>query len=799
ASNGAAEDSETISITVANVNRPPVLAAINGQSVTVSHPLSFSLAGSDPDGDTLAYSAAPLPPGAAVTGASFAWTPTVTQTGTYTVSFTVSDGQLTASRTTAITVAAVLLDQLAPAVTGRSPTPDAIQVALNNVVTLHITDGRSGVDADSVVIQVNGQLVYQGNQAVYTSPTGRCSRTGTPQDYQFIYQSTQAFDFDQLVTVRVNAADEAGNAMTETAYSFTTEMRAFGRNQAVSQLGVYADSRPVTARDAAGNTWVAWHAGYTNNRDIYLARLPGGAETFEMPVRLTSDSGEQCNPALAVSPAGAVYVVWQDYRNGHWDLYGAIRPVDAGNFSAEVQLTNSNRHETEPTIAVDGQASPGIYVAWQDDRNGNPDIYVAKSTNGFDTLTVSRVTTNAAAQTEPVLTIDGGNSAYLFWTDLRDGQADLYGAHQALAANDWTNVPVVTGPGAQTQPAVAAAPDGTALHLVWTDDRSGQPDIYYAALTGLPTSPVAGTNLIDDSSGAEQSAPTVVCGRGGRVFAGWRDNRPAGAAGTDTDLYVAEIRSGQAGTNVFVGDDGLNVPQSEPALGLDRYEQPYLVWTDYRRSTTEIYYAATTLIDPEPLDDQVVVAADGATLGTDPAAITTVDDVSLVLPAGAYQADLRMTITRILNPRISSMALLGSYDFGPSGVTFEQPVTVTIPYTVAAGDRRVLPYWYDAVVGALSQQGITDIRNLTISDQLNALQFRTTHFTPFYLVEATPEGEPVEGSLSGGSAAGGCAIAAPGSGSPGQLAVPYVAIAAIMVILRVKDRRDRRRWQGTQP
>jgi hypothetical protein len=42
------------------------------------------------------------------------------------------------------------------------------------------------------------------------------------------------------------------------------------------------------------------------------------------------------------------------------------------------------------------------------------------------------------------------------------------------------------------------------------------------------------------------------------------------------------------------------------------------------------------------------------------------------------------------------------------------------------------------VTGTLSQQGITDVQNLTISSKLNALQFRTTHFTPFYLVASVP-------------------------------------------------------------
>ncbi len=775
------QTSQTVTITVVNVDRPPVLAAIGNKTVDASKPLSFALSATDPDGESLTYSADALPSGAALTGQTFAWTPTSSQTGTYPVTFTVSDGQLTDSKTVTITVAGTLNDQIAPVVVQSSPTADAIQVPLNNLVTLHITDANSGVDANSVAIQIDGGIVYQGNVEVYTSTTGRCSRSGTKNDYRFIYQPNAMFGFDQKVAVSVKAADLAGNIMNEYQNSFTTEMRAFGKNTSVSPLGGNADSQSATASDLAGNLWVAWHAGVVGSRDIYVAKRTVGASAFQTPVRLTTDKNDQCNPALAVSASGAIYVAWQDNRSGNWDIYASICS-DGVNFSKEVRVTNSTHNEVNPTIAVDHQSPGRVYVAWQDDRNGNQDIYAASSTNAFATSTVSQITNNAADQKEPALAVDAGNVAYIFWTDMRNGQADIYAA--ASNAAGWPNVPVVVKPGEQSRPAVAAGA-GTALHLLWVDNSGGNKDVCYAALNALPGSPVAGVSVIDDSSGADQTAPAVVCGPDQRVFACWIDARHTGATDTDTDLYVAELRSGTAGTNILVGDNGTNANQGDPAIGVDRYGEPYVVWTDYRNAATEIYSAATTLIDPNPLDSKTVIALVGGTIGTAPAAINGPEDVSVVVPAGACQADLRMTIWRILNPQVS--VSLGSYEFGPSGSNFDQPVTVTIPYTTSSG-RRVLPYWYDSVTGALSQQGITDIQNLYISSRLSALQFRTTHFTTFYLVEADENGVAVTG------AGGGCAISSSGENSPGQLLVPYAAIGVIVILLR---RRDRRKDSGT--
>ncbi|TAN62069.1 tandem-95 repeat protein, partial [bacterium] len=99
--------SETIAITVTNVSRAPVLAAIGNKTVKRNQLLTFTLSASDADGDTLTYTAAKLPAGAVFSGQTFSWTPNSSQSGTYSgVHFEVSDGALTDSEDITITVAA---------------------------------------------------------------------------------------------------------------------------------------------------------------------------------------------------------------------------------------------------------------------------------------------------------------------------------------------------------------------------------------------------------------------------------------------------------------------------------------------------------------------------------------------------------------------------------------------------------------------------------------------------------------------------------------------------------------------
>ena len=572
--------------------------------------------------------------------------------------------------------------------------------------------------------------------------------------------------------------------MNRYTYSFVTEMRAFGNNQLVSEvLSGDTEGNQATISDAVGNVWVAWHAGEQGAGDIYVARKDSRTGTFAAPARLTTNEYDQRCPDVARGSDGQLYLVWQDNRRGNWDVFASISP-DGMNWSRPIQITDSNDNEVSPTVAVDGRSPSGAYVAWQDDRNGNEDIYVAGSASAFADAVVWRVTTNGADQTEPDMAVDASDSVYLVWTDARNGQTDLYGA--TFDGGSWTTAPLVTTPSRQSDPSVATAPGGSTLHLLWVDDAPGDTDIFYAGSAGLPSSPLTGSTIIDDTSGANQLAPAIVCNNDSRVFACWQDFRHVGSYGDDSDLFLTELATGAARTNVLVGDDGTSANQSAPALGVDAYGNPYVAWTDDRDDLGDIYCAATTFIDPDPLDSQLIVASVGATVGPNPATIDEPDDVSIVVPANACQADVRMTIARILNPQALPVECLGSYDFGPSGIEFDRPVTVTIPYHFARAGSSALPYWYDSLTGALSQQGIADIENIVISDDLNALRFKTTHFTPFYLVV-----DDAVTSSSDGGGGGGCSVSATGGGSPREMILPYLIIAVVMVVLRRRDKRKR--------
>lgn len=784
-SDGQAIVSEAITITVGQgAGHAPVLAAIGNKSVNENASLSFSVSATDQDGDALSFSATGLPSGASFAGQTFSWTPGYDQAGSYSVTFTASDGELTDSEPITITVVDVAQgsDLTAPAAHDFYPAPDAIQAPLNPLITLAISDGGSGVDASAVVIQVNDQLVYSGDSSLYESAYGVCRRMGTRASYRYYYRPAKPFDFSQQVSVRANASDAAHNAMTPVSYQFVTEMHSFGRNQPVSS-GSDSSGHPAVATDSQGNFWAAWHAGPADARDIYIAKRGSQEQQWDAPLRLTNLGSDQCNPAIAIGSDDALYVAWQDNRRGNWDIYVSVC-TDGSTWRDPVRITDSNDNQTNPVMATDHANPYRVYIAWEDDGAGNQDIYLASSSASFAGKTIARITSSAASQTNPALAVGPDNIVYLVWTDQRNGSADIYGS--SSSAPSWANVPIATGPSNQRDPALAVGPGASRLHMLWVDDAAGNADILYGTSEGLPGSPISGTTIIDDTTNTEQSAPTIVTARdhenNTHVYACWQDHRSVGNT-LDSDLYFVELRSGTGGTNILVGDDGTNSNQSDPALAFDEYGQPVIVWTDSRGNTPAIYSAYGTYFKPVALASAPITRLAGGRVGKDPASITGGGDVSIQIPSYACDYDTVLSISAVRNPPGFTASCMAGYEIGPSGVQFSFPATVTIPY-LSSGSGRATPYWYDAQTGTLSQEGMTEITNRALANGLSVVSFQTTHLTSFYVLES-PVGS------GGGGPAGGCELSPSHEGNLAGYLFPYAVLALYMVILRCRDRRHK--------
>lgn len=129
-------------------NHAPVLNPIGDHYIPVGKTLQFTLSATDADNDKLYFGAVSLQPNMKLNSGSgkFTWTPA--KTGTYSITFTVTDGQAEDSETIQIYV----LDAEKPDTPPSEPKNTAPQ--MNNIPALHVNEGDtinyvvSGTDAE---------------------------------------------------------------------------------------------------------------------------------------------------------------------------------------------------------------------------------------------------------------------------------------------------------------------------------------------------------------------------------------------------------------------------------------------------------------------------------------------------------------------------------------------------------------------------------------------------------------------------------------------------------------------------
>ncbi|OGV46938.1 MAG: hypothetical protein A2X46_19230 [Lentisphaerae bacterium GWF2_57_35] len=273
-SDGAAQDAETITITVADVNQAPVLNAIGNQSVAEGSALTFSATGSDPDGQALFFNAAPLPSGASfTTNGTFYWSPSYAQAGVYTVTFTVSDGAAQDAETITITVANV---NQAPVLNPIGNQSVAEGSALTFSATGSDPDGQALIYSatslpSGAMLATNGTFTWTptSSQVGTHTVTIACS-DGTATDSETIVITVSSVNHapvlntigsksvrrTKLLSFTVSGSDPDGDSLTYSASPLpagaTFVNRTFSWRPTSSQVGYHYVT--FTVRDNRGGT-----------------------------------------------------------------------------------------------------------------------------------------------------------------------------------------------------------------------------------------------------------------------------------------------------------------------------------------------------------------------------------------------------------------------------------------------------------------------------------------------------------------------------------------------------------------
>jgi len=262
---------------------------------------------------------------------------------------------------------------------------------------------------------------------------------------------------------------------------------------------------------------VVWCDNRDGNFEIYYKRSTDEGTTWESDNRLTYNNASSSSPSIAVSNSN-IHVVWNDNRDENYEIYYKRSTNGGINWGVDIRLTIASASSSSPSIAV---SNSNIHVVWYDDRDGNFEIYYLQSIDGGSTWrTENRLTEDSGYSVFPSVAVSGSN-VHIVWMDLRNGPPDIYYKRSTDGGTTWQIDTDLPGYHSNAwSPSITVAESN--IHLVWNDWRYEGIEIYYKRSTDKGTTWENDTRLTDDNT---YSVGPSVAVSDSNVHVVWNDDR----------------------------------------------------------------------------------------------------------------------------------------------------------------------------------------------------------------------------------------------------------------------------------
>lgn len=362
-----------------------------------------------------------------------------------------------------------------------------------------------------------------------------------------------------------------------------TALPLFGQWQADYRLtNDPNESRCATTKAVAANgpaVHVVWFDNRDGNQEIYYISSTDTGLTWSADVRLTNNASSSQTPRIVVSGAN-LHVVWQDNRDGNYEVYYK-RSTDSGaSWGSDTRLTSNPNWSLFPTLAVSG---PSVHVLWMDDRDGNRETYYKRSTdNGAGWSSDMRLSNDADWTWSPAITA-AGDTVHAVWYESDAGGnlgKEIWYSRSTNAGVTWSSpINLTNDPGVSMGPCVGAS--GSAVHVTWEDNRDGNYEIYYRRSTDNGASWGLDTRLTSNSAASTGSSIDVS---GANVHVVWTDERDANSE----IYYKSSVNNGASWSpdTRLTNDGATSFYNSISASGL----AVHVTWYDNRDGNWEVYY-----------------------------------------------------------------------------------------------------------------------------------------------------------------------------------------------------------------
>lgn len=327
---------------------------------------------------------------------------------------------------------------------------------------------------------------------------------------------------------------------------------------------------------------ITWGDIRDGDREIYYKRSTDGGTTWGADIRLTNTISYSEGPSIAVSDSH-VHVVWQDYRDGNYEIYSKHSTDGGITWGNDIRQTKNINTSLSPCIASSGLL---VHIVWHDERDYNypykSEIYYKRSTDGGLTWGEDIRLTFSVSYSAYSSIVVSGSLMHLVWMDNRDGLGEIYYKRSTDSGINWGADTRLTNEYYDSwSPSIAAS--GKLVHIVWSDSRNGYDEIYYKRSTDDGITWGADNRLTNAPFNSNSPSVAVSDKLVHVAWDDWRDN--------DREIYYKRSTNGGITWGVDTRLTNAIYNSERPSIAVSG-SHVNVVWTDSRNGyiNSEIYY-----------------------------------------------------------------------------------------------------------------------------------------------------------------------------------------------------------------
>jgi hypothetical protein len=267
--------------------------------------------------------------------------------------------------------------------------------------TAQIRTAQGNFDIALKELQPSGMLSFRGGDVLV-------ERTPTVHG---ISESKEEHDYPSITVTRNGTVWTAWQAYSNNGdHVYARHSTAAGWSQTFRLTDQKGDIyKTSVAEDAKGRVWVVWAERTNEDWDLYARAYDGRAWSARR--KLTSGSSPNLFPRLIPDKSGTPHLLWVGFQNGQSHVF--VSKLTGDSWSAPAEISGAGTWAPEGAFDSKGN----LYVVWDSYRTGNYDIFLRRVAPDGTMGKIQQVTESPLFQAHPTVAVDKQDRVWIAWDE----------------------------------------------------------------------------------------------------------------------------------------------------------------------------------------------------------------------------------------------------------------------------------------------------------------------------------------------------------------------------------------------